>query len=121
MKRRQVDKGQNMCNSKAKSLVTYHYGHGTSGSATVALSSTPRLSSFPILNSLQLLLLFILPSSCAIALFLSLLSAASSPRASSPHSGQLTDVESRLDLPFGQSFSTIMTTLMVLTYECTAL
>lgn len=35
-----------MCNSKAKSLVTYHYGHGTSGSATVALSSTPRLSSF---------------------------------------------------------------------------
>lgn len=86
-----------MCNSKAKSLVTYHYGHGTSGSATVALSSTPRLSSFLILYSLQLLLLFILPSFCAIALFLSLLSAASSPRESSAHSGQLTDVESPRD------------------------
>ncbi|KAJ5485775.1 hypothetical protein N7530_000075 [Penicillium desertorum] len=41
-----------MCNySKAKGLVTYHYRHGTSGSATVALSSTPRLSSFLFLLS----------------------------------------------------------------------
>lgn len=57
---------------KAKGLVIYHYGHGTSGSATVALSSTPRLSSFLIFYSLQLLLLFIQPLSCAIAPFLSL-------------------------------------------------
>lgn len=91
-----------MYNFKAKILVTYHYGHSTSGSATVALSTTPRLSSFLILYSLQPLLLFILPFSCAIALSLSLLFAASSPRESSPHSGQLTDVESRLEhFPFG--------------------
>ncbi|KAJ5511943.1 hypothetical protein N7453_004046 [Penicillium expansum] len=66
--------------SKAKGLVIYHYRHSTSGSATVALSSTPRLSSFLIFYSLQLLLLFILSSSCAIALFPSLLFAALSPR-----------------------------------------
>ncbi|KAJ5284195.1 hypothetical protein N7505_002175 [Penicillium chrysogenum] len=60
-----------MCNySKAKGLVTYHYRHGTSGSATVALSSTPRLSSFLfLLSSTSSLLSF-----CAIALFLLLLS-----------------------------------------------
>lgn len=50
----QVDQVQNMCNySKAKGLVTYHYRHSTSGSATVALSSTPRLSSFLNFYTLQ--------------------------------------------------------------------
>jgi hypothetical protein len=65
-----------MCNySKAKGLVTYHYRHDTSGSATVALSSTPRLSSFLfLLSSTSSLLSF-----CAIALFLLLLYAALSP------------------------------------------
>lgn len=53
-----------MCNSKAKSLVTYHYRHGTSGSATVALSSL--LLAFPPFSSSTLFNFF----SCLSSTFL---------------------------------------------------